>query len=181
MANIIVIKGFKKVMVNLNAEIAMIKNRSMKGLLMGASIVRKDMEKTAPKTPVDYGNLRASFFTVTAKSIAAGRSPKFKSEKASKMATEHSLAISEMQGMAKAKSMGGKGVVMLGYSANYALYVHELLGMSDVPRWRYGPGPGKKRWYKPRPGAGPKWFEYSFKRNKDKILEAVRLNAQIKK
>lgn len=181
MANVVTIKGFDKVMANLNAEIAMIKHRSMRGLLMGAAIVRKDMEKTVPLTPVDYGNLKSSFFTVNSKSIASGKGSKFEGPKASKMGMDHSSMISEMQGMAKAKSMGGKGVVYLGYTANYALKTHELLGMSDIPRWRYGPGPGKKRWYTPRAGAGPKWFEYSFKRNSNKILEIIRLNAQIKR
>jgi len=181
MANVTTIRGFDKVMANLNAEIAAIKNRSMKGLIKGATIVRRDMEKTPPKTPVDYGNLRASFFVVTAKGTPTGGSPKFEGEVAGKMATEHTLTVSEVQGLVKAQSLGGNNILMLGYSANYALFVHEHLGMSELPSWRYGPGPGKKRWYKPRVGAGPKWFEWSFKRNKDKILQAIRDDAQIKR
>ena len=181
MANVITIRGFDKVMANLNGEIALIKNRSLKGLIMGAAIVRKDMEKTPPLTPVDYGNLKASFFVVTARGVRVGQMPKFKGDLAGKMSGEHAAAISEMQGMVKAKSAGGNKVLNLGYSANYALFVHEHFGMRETPSYRYGPGPGKKRWYKPRAGAGPKWFESSFKRNKEKILEAIRLNAQIKK
>ena len=181
MANISTLRGGRKVMVNLNKEILLIKGRSLKGLIMGAAIVRKDMEKTNPKTPVDYGNLRASFFTVTARSVRVGRTAGFKGEVASKMAMDHSSTISEIQGMVKAESVGGNVMLMLGYSANYAMAVHELLGMSLLPRWRYGPGPGKKRWYRPRPGAGPKWFEYSFKRNSKKIVQVIRANAQIKR
>ena len=45
MAHVSTIRGFDKVMANLNAEIAMIKNRSLKGLIVGAGIVRKDMER----------------------------------------------------------------------------------------------------------------------------------------
>jgi len=182
MANVVTIKGFDKVLTRLNAEIVAIENRSMKGMIMGASIVKKDMEKTPPLTPRDYGNLRSSFFIVTPKSIPSGSTPMFKGEVAGKMRTDHTSTISEVRGMVKAASSIGKiKMLMLGYSASYALFVHELLGMSDEPRWRYGPGPGKKRWYKPRVGAGPKWFEASFKRNKDKILQAIRLNVQIKK
>ena len=181
MANVITIRGFDKVMANLNGEIALIKNRSLKGLIMGAAIVRKDMEKTPPLTPVDYGNLKASFFVVTARGISYGKSPKFKGHLAGKMSAEHVSTIGEIQGMVAAKSAGGNKFLMLGYSANYALYVHEYLGMPETSSYRYGPGPGKKRKYTPRPGAGPKWFESSFKRNKEKILEAIRLNAQIKK
>ena len=67
MANVVTIVGFDKVMTNLNLEIAAIRERSLKGLIMGAAIVRKDMEKTPPKTPMDYGNLKASWFVVTNK------------------------------------------------------------------------------------------------------------------
>ena len=180
MANINTLVGGREVMANLNKEIALIKGRSLKGLIMGASIVRKDMEKTSPKTPVDYGNLKSSFFTVTARGVKFGRAPKFKSEVASKMSSEHSSTLSEIQGMVKAQSAGGNPMLMLGYSANYAMAVHELLDMNLQPRYRYGPGPGKKRWYRPRSGAGPKWFEYSFKRNSKKILAVIGANAKIK-
>ena len=180
MANIATLQGGRKVMANLNKEIALIKGRSLKGLIMGAAIVRKDMEKTSPKTPKDYGNLRASFFTVTARGVKVGRAPKFKSEVASKMASDHSSTLSEIQGMVKAKSTGGNVILMLGYSANYAMAVHEKLDMNLKPRWRYGPGPGKKRWYRPRVGAGPKWFESSLKRNSAKVVQMIGANAKIK-
>jgi hypothetical protein len=67
----------------------------------------------------------------------------------------------------------------MGFSANYAFYVHEMMEPGKAG-WRYGPGPGKKRWYEPRPGAGPKFFEAAMKRNTDKILEIIRKNAEIK-
>lgn len=70
--------------------------------------------------------------------------------------------------------------IMMGFSANYALWVHEMLGMNPKEGWRYGPGPNKKRWFTPRRGAGPKFFEASIKRNKDKILQTIRDNAKIK-
>ena len=182
MAGITTLRNGKVVLANLNAEIIAMINRSIRGMVMGAAIVRKDMEKTPPKTPIDYGNLKSSFFTVTARSVNVGKSPIFKGEGINaKMAADHTSTINEVQGITKAKSKAGMQILMLGYSANYALFVHEHLGMSDVPRWRYGPGPGKKRWYKPRPGAGPKWFEESFKRNEANILQAIKLNAKIKK
>ena len=180
MAGITTLRNGKVVLANLNREIMAMQNRTLRGMIMGAAIIRKDMEKTPPKTPVDYGNLKASFFTVTARSVNYGKSPNFKGEVAGKMAMDHTLTIGEIQGKTKAKSKAGMQILMLGYSANYALYVHEYLGLPDTPRWRYGPGPGKKRWYKPRPGAGPKWFEESFKRNEANVIQAIRLNARIK-
>lgn len=178
------IKGFDIVLANLNREIATIKGASMRGLIIGASIIHRDTEKTPPLTPVDRGNLRSSYFTVTSKSIIAGRSNlgeegsgRFSGENAQKMHADHVAAISEMQQNASSISMGGKrNVLMMGYTASYALFVHENIGMTEEPGWRYGPGPGRKRWYTPRPGAGPKWFESSFKRNRDRVIQAIKDN-----
>jgi hypothetical protein len=76
-------------------------------------------------------------------------------------------------------SVFNKKALLIGFSANYTFFVHEMLGMKPQPGWRYGPGKGKKRWYTPRPGAGPKFFEYALKRNTDVILETIRLNVKV--
>lgn len=69
--------------------------------------------------------------------------------------------------------------LIIGFTANYAAFVHEMIGPWE-PGWRYGPGKGRKRWYIPRPDAAPKFFEASMKRNKDNVLEEIADNAQIK-
>jgi len=74
---------------------------------------------------------------------------------------------------------GTKFGLTIGFEANYALFVHEMIGPGK-PGWRYGPGKGKKRWYVPRSNAGPKFFEASLKRNKDRILKEIADNATIK-
>jgi len=68
--------------------------------------------------------------------------------------------------------------LLMGFNANYAVFVHEMIGPGK-PGWRYGPGKGKKRWYIPRPKAGPKFLEASLKRNKDNVLKEIRDNVQI--
>ena len=126
------IKGMDIVMSNLNKEIAKIKVGAAAGLLEAAILIRRNMDKTPPLIPIDEGNLRASWFTETIKSIQ------------------------------------GFGVLM-GFSANYATFVHEMVDRV-----------GKKiNWS--RPGSGPKFFEKSIKRNKDKILQIIGNNARIKK
>jgi hypothetical protein len=61
---------------------------------------------------------------------------------------------------------GGYGPVLkMGFNANYSLWVHEMLD-SDI-NWT-------------RKNSGPKFFEYSIKRNKDKVLQIIRDNVQIK-
>jgi hypothetical protein len=59
--------------------------------------------------------------------------------------------------------------VICGFSANYAVYVHEMLAsMTGNPiNWT-------------RPGSGPKFFQSALRRNTDKILEIIRENAKVK-
>jgi len=56
------IRGFNKVLGNLNKEIQAIKGRTMAGMIGAAAYIRADMEHTSPTVPVDTGNLRASWF-----------------------------------------------------------------------------------------------------------------------
>ena len=165
------IKGFDVVLANLNREIKGMEDRSMKGLIMAAALVRRETEKTSPITPLDYGNLRSSWFVVTGK----GKEPNdagnkgFKDNpktglKAGVLQTDHTDAITECKGIVRANE-GTKGkFLIMGYSANYALWVHEMIGA--------------KEWS--RTGSGPKWFETAFKRNSAKILQIIKDNAQIK-
>jgi hypothetical protein len=170
------IHGLKEVVENLNREIEKIENRSLGGLIEGARIVWEDVERTEPTTPVDTGNLRNSRFTVTATGVPTGMrsegafkdNPKTKL-KGSQMHAEHTAAITECQGIARASEGGRRGkFLLMGYSANYAAPVHENM---EARHWtRQSPAP-----------SGPKWFEYSLKRNTGKIVEAVRKNAMIKR
>jgi hypothetical protein len=121
------LKGLEAVIANLNKEIKAIEGRSLAGMIRAAVVVRRSTEETPPLTPVDLGNLRASWFT------HPGYAP------------------------------GGNPFLTMGYSANYAVYVHEMVGAKFQ-----------------RPGAGAKWFQAAFRRNKDRILEVIREEAQIK-
>ena len=74
------LKGLERVIKNLNAEIARIEGATLAGLIRAQIEIRRSMEYEPPLIPVDMGNLRASYFTVTSKGgIVACRSPKFKS------------------------------------------------------------------------------------------------------
>jgi hypothetical protein len=56
------IKGLDKVMNNLNKEINKIKGASMEGLIEATILIENDMDRTPPLIPIQYGNLRGSFF-----------------------------------------------------------------------------------------------------------------------
>ena len=53
--------------------------------------------------------------------------------------------------------------VIFGHAANYAAYVHELLGAHFQ-----------------RPGAGPKWLQSHIRRTKERTLRIISDNARIK-
>ena len=168
----------QNVMRNLNRELTNIKVRSARGLVLSAALVRRDTEATPPLTPVDLGNLRASWFvTVTKVKSAttpqivteAGKAIKegaFKGYQSSRLAEDHKSTIAEAQAFVNSIKQN-KIVLMMGYSTHYALYVHEgPHGQADVNFQR--------------PGAGVKWFEAAIGRNARKIITIIRDNAQIK-
>ena len=168
------IKGFDIYLANLNRELMQnVPDRSVKGLIMAAALIRRETEKSSPITPLDLGNLRSSFFIVSAKGKVANdtfntgfRDNPKTGLKASQLKSEHNDAITECKGIVQANE-GGKGkFLIMGYSANYALFVHEM------PEGNFTVKKGRV--------PGPKWFETAFKRNRAKILQIIKDNAQIK-
>lgn len=155
--------GLAGILNKLNRQIKKIEEKTLAGLIKSAIIVRRDMDKTPPLIPVDFGNLRSSFFTVTSKGgIKAGSKVKFKGEdRAEAMAKQHSQVTGNWA--------SGKGAikgpwVVLGFTAYYAPFVHENIGANFK-----------------RPGAGAKFFEAALKRNKHIILKTIRDSAKVKK
>jgi len=156
------IQGLDLVVARLNTEIKQIEGATNKGLIMAAAHVRRDMEKTQPLTPVDLGNLRASWFVASASGLAAGTGLKqFKGPKAAELAAKHSSNTAQARSdLPRSKTKIG---IIMGYTANYAWYVHEMIG---------------KKFKKA--GSGPKWFEAALGRNKKKILQIIGDNVKIR-
>lgn len=154
------LKGLNKVLKNLNKEIEGVKNKSLKGLISSAILVRRDMEKKFPVIPVDFGNLRASWFIVTSRGKkVSGFSPNFTGEKSGVMISNHTETISDTELLVKGK----QPAVGMGFSANYAWYVHENVGQNFQ-----------------KPGSGAKFFQGSLNRNKKEILNTIVKEAKIK-
>ena len=157
-------QSLQKVMKNLNKEIEQIRGRTMRGLIRATVPIRRTMDTESPKIPVDTSNLRHSWFVTTSKGkVAEGKSPAFEGESATEMASEHSSVLSEMGGTAQATGSDNKPLVIMGFSANYALPVHEQVGANYQ-----------------RPGAGAKFFQHSLTRNRKKILKTIQEEARIK-
>lgn len=124
------ILGLRRVMNNLNKEASKIKVKGMKGLIESSVLIRRDMDKTSPKIPVDTGNLRGSYFTT--------------------------------------KIPGLNPSLIMGFNANYAIYVHEMVDDNEK----------KINWN--REGSGSKFFEKSIERNRETTLLIMKKNMEVK-
>jgi hypothetical protein len=179
------VEGLREVMINLNAEIAKIKGANIRGLMNAVAYIRNETETHAPLTPVDYGNLQSSWFAVTYHGKMANdkwnkgfRDNPDAKVQASKLAAAHNDAMAEAKAEAVAKHAMGRDTIIFGYSANYAVYVHEMMGANFNPDRKKGK---KKGFRSRRPGAGAKWLQDAIYRNRDTILKIIAETSQIKK
>lgn len=162
------LKGITEIVQNINKALEDIENKSTAGMIEGCIIVRRDMEKTPPRIPIDKGNLRASFFIVSSRTSgdkAPGKKPD------GEVGAEHPVIVGIAQSLLQVEK---NPVVAMGFTANYAIYVHENLEADFERPIKIG-GKLKKR----RPGAGPKFFEASLKRNQQEIINAIKNAVQL--
>jgi len=163
------LKGMEAVMANLNKELDRVEGATMGGLIRAAAHVRQETEKPGNVlTPVDYGNLRASWFVVTKDKVPVGYGSKqFRGPKAAEFLIDHQTNLTQAQGEVRTMSNDSKEFLMMGYTMNYAGFVHEMVGVPP------------ENWS--RPGSGPKWLEEAIAGSTGKIVEIVKENAMIKK
>jgi hypothetical protein len=135
--------GVQRVMQNMNEELRKIEGRSVKGLILAQIHVHRQMETVPPKIPVDLGNLRHSYFAT-----------------ASKKGTVEGNPPSDVQGMINSTI---NPLLIFGFSANYALFVHENLEANFK-----------------RAGAGAKYMETHLNSQQNAMLEIIRQNAYIR-
>ena len=152
------IKGMNKFMKNLNKEIRGIKNRTHAGLVNAAIIIQR---KAEPGTPLDLGNLRASWFTA---SITGSKSePKFKSDKTGELASGHLQVLNKAKMQVEGANILGRPMLVFGYTANYAAFVHENVGAKFK-----------------RPTAHARWLFKALQDSRKEILEEIRKAARIR-
>lgn len=158
------LEGFDLVLKNLNKELEKMKGRTLAGLIEAAAVIRRSTETTPPLTPVDIGNLRASWFVTTARNnVAESDTGQFKGKDASDMRSDHTRVITESKALITTNLARKGEFIVIGYSANYALFVHEMLGANFQ-----------------RPQAGPKWFQAALERNRNEIVKKVAERAKLK-
>lgn len=166
------VAGFEEVMTNLNKAISKMKGDVERGMVNAAFMIRGETEKTSPATPLDYSNLRASWFITYSKGASKDplafsghfRNNPRRKITASQFSGWHKAAIAEASVMSAINPR--KATVVMGYSANYAMWVHEMIGANFTDR---------------DPEAGPKWFQEAMDRNQGRILEIIAKTSIIKK
>lgn len=164
------VKGLDNVLRNINREIGMIEGRTVGGMVKALAFLRNQTEKTVPKTPLDLGNLRASWFVSTSHSTPVGKgTAKFRDNPkarltAAQLIADHQKTTADAIQELKAKENRNAKFVMGGYSANYAMQVHEN------PRLKFR-----------RPGAEWKWLQKQLVANSDTMVQIIRDNAKINK
>lgn len=177
------IEGMDKILDNLAKETRAIVGGSASGVTKAGLLVMRESQKM---TPVRLGNLRNSRFLVSnipglAPSVGGGN---FKGDDASKMGSNHAQTKVNVMGEAAAKSKGGKApTVGVGYSAVYALSVHEnpSSGAAGNTREANAARSGTKvplsRIHSKK--GQPKFLEEPLKRLSSKILDIIRKDAKV--
>lgn len=127
------VKGFDRVMKNLNDQINGIKERSMAGLLEAGLKIEARSNQRVPR---EYGNLAASSYA--------------------------------------RKAQDGGMAVEIGYTAEYALYVHEDLEMSLKGEAR--PSGLGVYW---GPNGENKFLEKTLRENQDLIVQIIEQRAKL--
>jgi len=170
------IEGVDRVISNINKEFSHLHDMNLRGLIKAAALIHYETVKGDVRVPVDYGNLKASWFVTTSKGklqagggkthTPEGAGGSFKGPAAGMLGAGHAAILTEMKAKAEALSKVYKGpFLIMGYSANYALWVHEMLD------------PGIK-WKAEK--SGPKWFEAALKKHKNNLIKVVAGGGRIK-
>lgn len=122
-----------QVMANLNKQIKKIEGRTQAGITAAGQFVRAEAQK---RCPVDTGNLRNSAYVVTPGGRQIGGGPKFTGEMAEGLIAGHASAIEEAARMAE-ELLGHEMYAEIGFTAAYAVFVHEIKKNYTVGDWKY--------------------------------------------
>jgi hypothetical protein len=151
-----------KISANINKNLKTIKNDSLKGMIEFFIDVRRLMDKVPPLVPVGTtGNLRSSWFVVSAiGDVSREENNATKNKKAGRLSVNDKIAqdnfVETQKNRAIASSNTSKPLVIAGFSANYAAYVHEMIDANFQ-----------------RPGAGAKFFESALNTKAREIEDTI--------
>lgn len=151
------LKGIEKVVDNINKQLNQEVNQlTESGLIKVAILIRNSMAKESPLIPIDLGNLNASWYVITKR--VKNTNSNFTADGSKYLQSDHSIVTSKASSIVETSAVP---TVIMGFSARYAMPVHEGLSSKGKP-FNYI-----------RPQAGAKFLESALWRNKDKIVEIM--------
>jgi hypothetical protein len=125
----IYVKGLEQVLHNLHVAVEAMEEITKEGLVAGGLFIQGEAQR---RCPVDTGNLKASAFTVWGDSLPP--TPTFSGKSGPGMTTEHTAKTNASNiSCQEAKAMGYI-MVNVGFTAFYAIYVHEDTTASHLKR-----------------------------------------------
>lgn len=148
-------KAVKAIQKDLNKRVDEV---SEAGLIKASILIRNSMAKQSPIIPVDLGNLKASWYVITKRKKDV--SARFVENKRSKInfASDHSAVTSKASSIVETSPTP---ILIMGFSARYAMAVHEGVSAKGNA-FKYN-----------LPQSGAKFFESALWRNKEKIVEII--------
>lgn len=157
------VKGLQNVMNNIQKRVDDMQLKiSTEGMIQTSKLVQRSTEDSYPKTPIDFGLLRSSYFTFIKSSKGATTSlPSGYSQAGAKPkdVQQQNAILSALKSAADAQSTPG---MFFGFSANYANIVHERTDPSI--NWQ-------------RAASGPRFFVDHILKQKKEILKALKNSA----
>ena len=179
-------EGIDKVIKNINKEIEKLEKVTVQGLLEAALLVKGDAQRI---TPVDTGNLKASAYVIWGggkSPVKSQSNPTFSRSKGRKGSAKRFAKVAGMQSdiaqhnavLNQRKKPSTNLYAEVGFTARYALQVHERTGASHVKR-------GKVKLFGKNVNAKlqigqAKFLEQAFVQNRNKILAIIIRRARIK-
>lgn len=152
------VTGQQEVLKNLQKVMEDLMKGSTKGFINASITVRRAMDAQSPKVPVDTGNLRASWYTITNDGKMPDSGGNFSGDDRSELSKVYSQSVNQT----KSEVSGKVPALGMGFGANYAAAVHENME-ADFKR----------------AGAGAKFLEKAIKNNKTQLLRDVQGKTKI--
>lgn len=170
-------QGLDKVLENLNKEIDKIEGRTVKRMLQVGLLVKRESQKI---TPVHTGNLKGSAYVIwggRGKKVKAKLDGKFqtgKSKSADRVASEYNSIVANRKNI----NITQQPFAEIGYTAFYAVFVHENLQASHVKKGRAKLF-GKRTIQNVQIGQA-KFLEQALFQNSRRILNIIKEDTKIK-
>lgn len=157
------VKGLQNVMNNLEKKLVDLEIKiTTKGMIEASIIVQRSTENSYPKTPIDFGLLRSSYFTFIKNSKGTTSYPSgfsYSDKAKARDIQQQNANLSALKSATDAQKTPG---MFFGFSANYANIVHQRTDPSI--NWQ-------------RPASGPRFFIEHILKQKKNILNALKNSA----